>query len=355
MRFSSILSEAARNLRAGASRGLSLAVLLALSVGALAVADVRGVASVLSQSQEYRESGASVWIVEAQAGVVGSRCESLALLAGVTASGATRDGLEVRASTLPSLRLATVEATPGLLGILNLNPLSGGVALPETLASDLGRPTGLLLTDGRLAAVSGEFSYPDDGRIPTLEYSVLLPVAASGSFDACWAEFWPSSSEVTETLSFSLDSPEGVGDSGIVFKQFNPTLGDSLDEAALVGARPTKSVIYGAALAGLIIGGVSVRTRRLELASARHAGVSATSIALQIGVETAFWAAAGALIATPVVWVAARNGIPGLESSVWAIGLRSLAVAAASSIASACFSTLLIRERHLFKYFKGRV
>lgn len=108
-------------------------------------------------------------------------------------------------------------------------------------------------------------------------------------------------------------------------------------------------------LVGLVLGVASVRTRRLELASARHAGVRADALALQTGIETTGWVLAGTLLATPVVYLAASTGLEGVDTqSLWVLGLRTVAAGAGACIVGAVLTTLGTRERHLFRYFKQR-
>jgi hypothetical protein len=115
----------------------------------------------------------------------------------------------------------------------------------------------------------------------------------------------------------------------------------------------TRFAPLAVAMTSGLLGFVAVRRRRLQLASARHAGVRVPPLLLQSVVETAIWTLAGGAVGVVGVLALLTLSSPGEAGAVLPIGLRALSGAGATLLGAA-LATLSIRERHLFVYFKGR-
>lgn len=353
MRLSGVLSEAWRNVRVGTTRALSWAVLMAVVVGGLAVVDVRAAVEVLQKGDDFLAAGAATWVLTAPGAVDAARCEALASLDDVVAAGALRPVAGTRLAALPSTEVPTYEVTTGLLEVVGARTTGIGVLLPEPLAASLGSSTGIPLTDGRHLTRGGSYRYPDDGRDTALGYALLAPTPSTGAFDACWVTIWPANPGARAALRYALLPTDPSDADQVTERQLNPRLGQSFDTRAALLARGTRHAPVVALVAGLVIGLVAMRTRRLELASARHAGVRVPALMLQTALETVAWSLSGLILALPAVLLAGRSlGID--AAAIWLLGGRTLLAGGCAAVLGAVLAAGTTRERHLFRYFRQR-
>lgn len=107
-------------------------------------------------------------------------------------------------------------------------------------------------------------------------------------------------------------------------------------------------------LVGLVLGFGLIHTRRLEIAGALHAGVDKISLVIQGIFETLAWVIPGVVVLSAFLgW---QSLSPALEIS-WAAfvpGLQVVLRAAVGVVLGSVVATALIKEKYLFKYFKGR-
>jgi hypothetical protein len=257
--------------------------------------------------------------VYAPAGIDGAACEALAGTAGITASGASR--LRETNLSLPALPLGApsyAEVTPGFARLIataaggSQTPYAatpeylarGGLLLADSLAATLDRGPGTTLATGEgEALVAGAYATPDDGRQDVFSYSVLAQVPAEGRFDYCWAEVWPPDSTSASLLLLTV-ADVSQPDVELRVDQLNARFGTELDPAALYRHRITRFTPVVVAVAGLLLGRVGVRLRRLEFASAMHAGVSRRALLFQVTVETGSGWSSGSS------WPLRRSGSP---------------------------------------------
>ncbi|WP_157557265.1 hypothetical protein [Isoptericola dokdonensis] len=342
---------------------MSAALVFVVLVGGLAVADARVLVAVWQKADAFRSAGAAVTTLVSESGPVvdGSRCAALVGAGGLTGSAALRPGEPVRAANLPDSDLTVWEATPGLVAVLArvAHPVSrlssddeSGVWVADDLAATLGARAGdgILLADGRTMQVAGVYSWPDDGRDRVLSYAVVVPVAAAGSFERCWAEAWPADSEAAGLL-YSVAAP---GAEDVQVGRLNATLGSELDVAAEIATRPTAPAPLVAVAVGLVLGFLLVRTRRLELASALHAGVAKPFLAWQIVLETGAWLLAAVLVGAAATGVASLMGNPEPFVGTWLAAVSTVVVGAAAVLLGTAVGALAVKEVHLFRYFKDR-
>lgn len=360
MRVRSVLSEALRDVASGTAAAALLATVLAVAVGGLAVADVRAVVDVSRTADRYRSAGAAVSTLESAAlDVDGARCEALAATTGIVAAGAARPAEPTQAVALPGSDLTTWEVTPGLLDVLAVSggqargaPAAGGVWLSADLAATLGvEPGGTLATRAGAAHVAGVYTWPDDGRRRDLGYAVLVPVAGAGRFDRCWAQVWPPDEGLSGLLRAVVE-PTGADEARA--GTLNSTLGEGLDAAGMLARRATRPAPAAALAVGVALGLVAVRRRRLELASALHAGVPRPHLAWQHLVEAGAWSLAGSVLAAAAVSVAAAIGNPDPALAASAAGWRTVLVGTLGVVLGTLAGILATRESHLFRYAKDR-
>lgn len=353
MRAASVVSEAWRDLLTGTARAATLALVLVLGVGSLAVLDARAMVGVLRDAEEFRAAGAATWVLDDLDNVDGSRCAALDGVGGMRA-GALRQGGPLRALAMPSSQLTVWEATPGLLGAALGRDVTTatGVWLSEDLASALGaRPGSVLATTAGETPVAGVYAWPDDGRARTLGYSVVVPVAPTGRFSACWASTWPPDRDTAGLLYSTTGAKVGAQ---ATFGQLNGRLGAELDAPALLEARLTRWAPAAATLLGLVVGWAGVRMRRLHVASALHARVPRPHLAWQHLLEAGAWVCAAVLVAAAATGWAAAAGNPEPPTTVWLTALRTVGAGAGAALLGTLAGVLGTRERHLFRYFKDR-
>jgi len=199
--------------------------------------------------------------------------------------------------------------------------------------------------------VGGEFAYPDDGRRPGFSYAAIAPVAPGTPFDECWVDTWALTDIRTALLTTRTIS--GDASKQPTFSQLNSTKGASFDGAAQFEQRITKWAGAVAGLAGIALGLLGVRMRRLSLAAALHAGVSPAALFAILTLETLAWAALAAALAAPAVFVAAV-GFGGGTPTALPAGVAAACPVIIGGLAGAWLGLATIHERHLFRYFKTR-
>lgn len=355
MRPSAILSEAWRNLATGTSRAAVFALGLAAVCGALAVADARNIVALEQRAAEFVASGASVRVLSAESGVTGASCDALAGVEGVGGAGALREHPALRLDAMPDNPLPAYTVTPGFAEVLGVDAVTAeGVWLSEETARTLEAVPGqnLSTAEGTLT-IAGTFPYPDDGRDVRPGYAALVPSADTDPFDECWARVWPTSESTQELLLFAVaaDSPE---DTALTTGQLNASLGETFDGAAGFDGRITRFAAPSTVLAGLLLGFVAVRLRRLEFASALHVGQSRRSQLATTLLETGAWSAAGLVLAGCALVLASHLGHLGEPGDVLAVVGPGLLAAVPGCLAGAALALALVREEHLFRYFKDR-
>ncbi|MFC7328884.1 hypothetical protein [Marinactinospora rubrisoli] len=355
MNWRAVLSEAGRNLASGTTRAAVFALALFAVAGGLAVADARSVVALEQRAAEFVASGASVRTLVAEGMTDGRSCERLGGVEGVRAAGALAAADPLVLEAMPANPLPAYEVTPGMAGVLGVHSVSAdGAWLPADLARTLGVRAGetLATTTGPLT-VAGTYRYPEDGRDSRLRHAVLVPRPAAGTFDECWAEVWPLS-ESTDALVYAAAEVRPGTTSNMTIGQLNNRFGASFDGRAEFTGRATRFGLPACALAGLVLGFVAVRLRRLEYAGALHVGVSRRALLGSTVVETAAWSLAAFALAAGALVFAVTVGNPADRLEVYLIGIRGPLAAACAAQAGAVAALLLVREKHLFGYFKNR-
>lgn len=358
MRGGSVLREALLNVRSGVTAAGLFALLLGLAVGALAGADALSVSSALHAARQFQQSGGSTLIYDAPGRIDGAACDALGGLSGVRAAGAMLSTEKIEPAAMAGSRIPAYLVSGGFGGFTALGgavPADGSL-ISADVAETLGAAKGdiIALRSGSVT-VGGVYDYAEDGRRPGYGYAVLLPVPSNRLFDQCWVEAWPQIDEVERLLPLTIDPRARVetGQPAASIHQLNGSLGARYDGASRFDQRVTRFAPLAAAVAAGLLGFVAVRRRRLQLASARHAGVGPAPLLLQSLVETAVWTLAGGAVAATAVVVLLMLTSPGDAGPVLPVGLRTVAGAGATLL-GATTATLSIRERHLFDYFKGR-
>lgn len=346
MRWRSIATEAWRNVASGAALTLPLAAVLGLLVAALVGFGSSETLSLTARAASFRDSGAAILILHAPGAVDGRACDALNGTPGVRAGALRAAPANVVGAALPDSSVPTYEVTGGLPDLLGAVPnKGGGVLLSPEVESTLGNGLGHV-------EVAGVYEYPDDGRRADLGFAILVPTLASGAFDECWAETWPPSGELESLLRTSY-APRASG-TDLKVLQLNGTLGETFDGAAEFHARATRWLPLLGAAAAFLIAFAAMRLRRVELASARHAGVRlADQLAITLG-ESLAWIAATVAIVTPVVCAFLLQAPRADAPAHLHAALLTAALAVAAGVSGSSLAVLLSGEKHLFRLFKQR-
>ncbi|PDQ35743.1 MAG: hypothetical protein B5766_04620 [Candidatus Lumbricidophila eiseniae] len=358
MKLRSILTEAGLNLSLGTSRATLFTILLTGTMTALAVADIATITTITQQAHRFRTTGGSTLIYQLPNGINGTACDGLARTPGVIAAGAIRRNLRSEtAATLPAEQIPTFDITPafGNFTALGTNRVTNGIAITANLAQTLGLQIGSQLTlIGGTTTVGTIFDYPDDGRRPGYGYGIYLPTNSNQLFDECWAEAWPVTPGLRSLLSATLaPRPQPTSnEQPPKFQQLNSTHGTSYDGKAIFTNRLTRYAPIIAAIITALLGSTAIWLRRLEISSALHAKITTPAITLQTVIETTAWTITATILtlATITTWLT-LNPTPGAHEA-FPHGIRVITVAAATTILAALLTTLLIKERHLFRYFR---
>ncbi|MBN9188425.1 MAG: hypothetical protein J0I62_07990 [Microbacterium sp.] len=351
-----LLQEAWRNLLTGTSRAALLTVLLSVLSAGLAALEVISVQQISAAARTYVSSAASVVTLTAPGRISGVACDALDALPGVRAAGALRPRTSpLTAIELPSSPLPVTDITGGVLQLLRADHGSAeGVVLSREAADLLGvRSGGRLHTPQGGIPITGVYEYPSDGRDPGYGYAVLAPVTPAGAFDACWADIRPQS-KTTALVMRTVLLPDGPSDDPPQLGQLNSTLGAAFDGAQRFHDRLTRFAALLALALAAGIGFVSVRIRRLELASALHAGVGKGALGAMLAVETVAWTVPAAVLTATTVTVLLAVGPPIDGTTGWILGARVGFAAVVGPFLGGLLALLRTSERQLFRYFRDR-
>ena len=382
MRLAGVLGEAWLDLRTGTAHACAMALALACLMLLAAGADLVTILGIRDETDRFVASGGSTYQISAQGRIDPAACDSLGTLDGVRAAGATRaiDGKLVFAA-LPSTGVPIVEASPGAVGIFAGSTLGTGArrgadggGAAATAGTGTGRGEGVWLSseaadpmrlhagdaaplaDGRSVDVAGVYDWPDDGRQSGYSYTAVVPVPADSSdrFDTCWVRAWPVPDGIRSLLRSAVVGDDSPGQEVPVVSQLNTANGTTLDATALFADRLTAWTPWIALAAGVLLGAIAMRMRRLELASALHCGVPKTAMITQMLVETLVWTLAALALVLPLfcwVWTDCVDA----DALALTDALARAPVGAASGVlVGTLIGALAIRERNLFRYFKTR-
>ena len=361
MAAGSVVSEAWRNLYSGTTRAGLFALVFVVAVGVLAWVDVRSVVGIVDGAAQFRAEGAAVQTLNSDPNIDGRRCDALSGTGALSTAGAIRQGSPVRILAMPASQITVVEATPGLIAMLpaiaqplqSVHNVKDGVWMSADLAKAVGTAPGRVVqTSAGPATVAGVYTWSNDGRNRDLGYAMIAPVPADGNFSQCWTEVWPADPTL-QGLSYVSLTSSGSG-ARATMGQLNTSLGTTYDAASLLSTRMTRQAPVAGIVIGVVTGYVSVRIRRLEIASNLHARVPRVGLMWQHLVEALVWVGGASIITAAGLLWAARWGNPDPSWATWQIGFRTVLAAAASSLIGVLAGVMTAQEKHLFRYAKER-
>jgi hypothetical protein len=352
VRAAAIAREAWRNVLSGTARaGLLLVVFAAVVVGAVAL-QLTELHGIQRDAQAYRDAGASVLVLAAPDRVDGAACAALSGVSGVQAAGALREAEPLRLAALPGSTVPIYEVTPGLPRVLRARVTGAGLVLADEVVEATGATHGdriPALHSG--SAVGGTYAYPPDGRRSGLGYAALAPTTVDGLFDECWVDVWPETDRVLALLRATVTTDP---QRDVTVSQLNAALGTRFDAAGRLDGRVTRLAAPVAFVAACGLGVMCVRSRRLQHASALHAGVRKSELAVGAALETVVWAAPGAIAAAAVaMWFAAAGNAADAAATTLTAAGTVFACLAGIGIGQAG-ALVTIRQSSLFRYFADR-
>jgi hypothetical protein len=355
VRRDAILRETWRDIVTGTARTATFALVFGFLVLAVVAADQAQVRRLVDEASEYREAGASILTLTAEGRIQGTACEDLATVPGVRAAGALAQEEEgLRVSTLPQSPMTLYSVTPGFPDVLGAETDGNGIVLSADAATSAGRAAGQSLptTEGT-TRVAGSYPYPPDGRRVGFGYAALDVTSSERLFDECWVDAWPLDDRL-QPLLLTAVQPRADADADVQFSRLNTTLGTSFDGARAFEERLTSMVWAAGAVGALVVGFVSVRIRRVAIASALHTRVPRGSLAAILALETAAWVVPVAIVAVGATSVFAATAVGADRETTLLLTGRVLAPGVVSAFAGAALAFVTTRERHLFRYVKDR-
>ncbi|MBF4461800.1 MULTISPECIES: hypothetical protein [unclassified Rathayibacter] len=286
--------------------------------------------------------------------VIGTACERLARVSGARAAGALSEGEGVVFEALPSSAVPSKRVTPKFIELLDNqhDPGVAGLYFSQDVATALSVGVGdVVPTKSGPVSVAGIFNYPDDGRLPGLGWSVLVPAPANEMFDSCWLDV-PFVQSQAASFILTAVAPGNVEKPTV--SQLNSRLGENYDVAEVVDTRQSLIAIPSALIFAISLGYALTRSRRLELSSALHVGVRRSALVVQATAENSIW-----LIAANITIFSCAAFVVILESPIdrGAILLgvgRIVILASMALLLGSCLGVAVTRERHMFRYFKER-
>lgn len=358
MRFREVRREAGRNLSSGASRAVLLMLLVAAGSATLAALDTAEMTGVIRAAEDFRARGASITILVAEDSIDGRACDALGRLDGVRAAGALAEReTPLRVASIPQNPLTYFESSPGFATMLPA--ATGGtepgllmpIAVVETLGLTLGDP--IQTADGP-TTLGGTYEYPDDGRTTGMGYAAIAPIAPDSKFDECWIDAFPVSQATTDLLYTAIAADSNLPDTGPQLSQHNLQLGKPVNPESAFAGRSTGAFPLAGFGIGAMVGFGAVWLRRLEIASAFHVGVQRSDQTVTLLLEALAWSCAGALVAFPAIALLTQNLAASDLIPVAATAALTPALTVSGAILGTLAAALLVRERRLFSYFKGR-
>lgn len=361
MKLREIVVEARRNILSRTSHAGILALILGLVSTGCVVGDIASIRALELQAESFREAGGATMIETAKGSVLGGVCDSIARTVPRAVAGAIRESnAPVIAAKLPSSVVPTFEVSPGFTELILKRPaadLGGGVLVSDNFAKALSLKVGdYFATTAGSARVADIYSYPDDGRRRGLGYAVLVPVplqvAQSTPFDECWASIWPQSTEIDALMRVAVAPQAAEGAPPASLEQLNQSQGVRFDGPQRLHSRVAQYLPLGGFIVSLFVAFSIYRTRRLEFASARHAGVTTSDLWLITQTESAPWVVS--------VWLLpfgpALLTLFGTPDPTAYLGFawQGPSLVMAGGLMGATFAALLASERTLFRDFKRR-
>lgn len=353
MRLRVILSEAWRNVSADLSRTMYLMLSTTTVCAILGLATLAVSWGFIDQGREFQESGAATLIVTAEDAVDGMACDALSTSSAVHASGALRSTTALRTAAAPDFEIPTFEISAGFAPLLGVTSNTVGALISRQLADQLSIRVGdnLVLSQSATLPVAAVYDFPEDGRLSTLAFAVLLPHPVAQAYDECWTRIWPTTAENRDLGLLSVGT---TGEVGPKLTQLNSSRGIDFNGGESFAHRITlwSPLVCLAVISAIFFS--ATRLRIVVIASDLHAGMQKMdAMAVQL-VE-------GATLIVPALFVGAVIATAAQQWSGWtdgnALAQEQLFLIGASGVGmmtGVIIGVLTVRRTRLFEYFKNR-
>lgn len=357
-----VIREAWRNTVTGVSKPIIAILIFVLTIGVIANFQVGAFTEANAEAAKWRDQGSAVLVLDLAGAIDGARCHALASVPGIAAAGAIRNGDEQTILALPSTSFSAKEATSGMQDVLRVHRVNADAPGALWVSEDLAEVLGVSSANGKKVSfasatdvpVTGVYPYPDDGRNPSLAYNVISVVPASGRFDSCWVEFWPENIGLESVLTLPIISVGLSADTTPQIQQFNSTKGLKFEPQSRLDRITTPYFALLGGLVGLVLGFGLIHTRRLEIAGALHAGVDKVSLVVQGIIESLLWVIPGVVALAAFLGWQSMGPDRTISGAAFVPGLQVVLLAAITVVVGTAVATLAIKEKYLFRYFKGR-
>ena len=357
MKLHSLCREAGRNIATGTSRFVLFSVLLTVVIASLTLLDAMTVSGLIASAERFRSSGGATEILVADGRVDGVACEALSTVPGVAASGALRPAArKITVATIPDAPVPAFDVSPGF-GELVAGPTGSpsGVLLSDELAETIdAAPGSVVATDAGPMRVASVYDYPSDGRRAGFGYAILAVTNEPRAYDECWATAWPQIPNLRALLLATMLPSDGARDDKPQVMQLNSSYGALFEGSASFADRLTRVATPATAVIALGLGFVSVRSRRLQHASALHAGVARADLHALNLLEGSAWSGSAGAIGVGFVAVVTSTIGHGSERAVFESLVGVPLAGVAGALIGVVVATATMGEKHLFRYFKDR-
>lgn len=357
MRLSVLLFESAQNVASGTTRATIFGVVLTALISALTIADSLAISQQVRAADDFRRSGGATLILSAQGRIDGAACDDLSQLSDVAAAGAFRDSTEkITLTALPKAPVPFHEVSSGFTSVLSASvPQSPGLVLStetlDTLGASVGDP---VATATGATTIASSYEYPADGRRAGLGYAALAVTDNRKRFDECWVTSWPQITNLRALMLTTLAPTHAQAKERPTIAQLNGAHGDTFTGSDQFLHRTSRAGVAVAAVVAGLLGFTAGRLRRLQLASALHAGVHRSDLVAMQLVEAFAWSVPALLVGVGTATAMTRFTAPGGEH-VQFLGVLGIPLAAfAGAVIGTAIAAMATRERHLFRYFKDR-
>lgn len=375
MKLKEIFSEAKANVLSGTTHALRYMIALSAVLILCCFYDLVSVGSIVDEANGYVSSGSSTYIISDVGKISGKNCELLNGLNGVQAAGAVKaEKNKLSIVSLPSAPVPIYGVSKSAYKLfMDKKPQDKGVYISSTLANTLNLKVGSKIsTAGHTADISGIYNWPDDGRRPGYDYAIISPEVTNAAYDECWVRSWPMLNKIGDVLKTTIigaDQADKLSkkdnnaaedsnkqkdkDTSNIF-QLNTTHGYEFTGADEFDSRTTQDIWTIALIIAFAIGFTSIIIRRIEFASALHAGMKKSQTLLQVLAESLAWIIPSIITTLPVAFYFAIFKSDGDILSIVDISFRIIVSGVFGAIAGVAFAMFTIREKNLFRYFKGR-
>lgn len=319
-----LVGEALRNLIFAWPRSIGMVVLAAVLLGTLAYVEFSYAQRLITEHRDLVAQGRNVLVVRANGGLDAGRCDALAGVAGVLASGGIRPEGVVSLRHAPGTRFQLAAISDGAVSVIDpvrSKPVqrTTGWTLGAAAAAELGVGPGAVLTptDMPPAPVSNILSA--DSRFPELARSIIGIVAPSGVFEECWTEFMPGALAGGEGMLryWFREADQLDVDGALPLNEF------SRDLSAEFALRAVRYLWIVVAAVVFVLAGVVTWLRRTELALYRALGVSSAGLHLLAAVDAIVVFAVALVVGLGVAMVLHLTIAVEWTAEVLATGLRS--------------------------------